>query len=177
MENQKYHPLMKLIHWAMAIIIISLLGMGIYMANWIDKDSTNRMLIYNLHKSFGALALFLIAIRIVVRIAKSAPPLPDSINIVTQALSHLVHLILYVLMILMPLSGYLMSNYFGYPVHLFGLKLPMLVAQNPDLGRFYADAHQFIGFALIGVLGLHISGVIKHRFFDKPESDVLKRMI
>ena len=88
MENQKYHPLMKLIHWAMAIIIISLLGMGIYMANWIDKDSTNRMLIYNLHKSFGALVLFLIAIRIVVRITKSAPPLPDSINIVTQALSH-----------------------------------------------------------------------------------------
>ena len=80
-------------------------------------------------------------------------------------------------MVLMPLSGYLMSNYFGYPVHLFGLPLPMLVEKNIELGKFFAEVHKFIGFAFIAVLILHFAGVIKHRFFDKAENDVLKRMI
>ncbi|MES2676851.1 MAG: cytochrome b [Pseudomonadota bacterium] len=177
MQNQEYHPSMKIIHWTMAVIIIGLLALGFYMAEFMDKESANRMLIYNLHKSFGALVLFLVVIRIFVRMQRSAPPLPDSIDLLTQALSHLVHMILYALMILMPMSGYLMSNYFGYPVHLFGLQLPMLVSPNPDLGKLCANAHEFFGFSFVAVLGLHILGVIKHRFFDKPENDVLKRMI
>ena len=177
MRDQEYHPLMKIIHWTMAVIIIGLLGLGFYMTELLGKDSSNRMFIYDLHKSFGVLVLFLIVIRIVVRIQRSAPPLPDSINLLTQVLSHLVHMTLYVLMILMPLSGYLMSNYFGYPVHLFGLKLPMLVSENPDLGKFCAAAHEFLGFTLLAVLGLHIFGVVKHRFFDKAANNILKRML
>ena len=161
----------------MALIIISLLALGLYITNFLPEDAPNRIMFYDLHKSFGALALILIAIRICVRITKSAPPLPDSINNVTQMLSHLIHLGLYLLMILMPLSGYLMSNYFGYPVHLFGLPLPMLVDANPEYGKFFAEAHEFLGFALIGTIALHIAGVIKHRFFDVPTNDVLGRML
>jgi len=177
MKNQEYHQSMKIIHWTMALIIIGLLAMGIYMTEFLDKSSANRMLIYNLHKSFGALVLFLIVIRIFVRMQRSAPPLPSSIDLLTQSLSHFVHIILYVLMILMPLSGYLMSNYFGYPVYLFTLKLPMLVDKNSDLGKLCANAHEFLGYTLLVLISFHILGVIKHRFFDRPENDVLKRMI
>jgi cytochrome b561 len=92
-------------------------------------------------------------------------------------MGHMVHMLLYGLMIFMPLSGYLMSNFFGYPVHLFGLPLPMLVEKNMALGKFFASTHEILGFAFVAILGLHIAGAIKHRFFDKPENDVLGRIM
>jgi cytochrome b561 len=164
-------------HWLMALIIISLLAIGFYMTTWLDKESANRMTIYNLHKSFGALVLFLVVARIFIRLSKPIPPLPNSISAFVQKIAHLVHILLYGLMIFMPLSGYLMSNYFGYPVHLFGLPLPMLVEKNIEMGKFFADVHKFLGFAFVAILSLHIAGAVKHRFLDKPENDVLKRMV
>jgi cytochrome b561 len=177
MSNQKYHISARITHWIMALIIISLLAVGFYMTNFLDKESTNRMMIYNLHKSFGALVMFLIIVRIFIRLSKPVPPLPDSISKFVQKTAHFVHILLYTLMIFMPLSGYLMSNFFGYPVHLFGLQLPMLVEKNIEMGKFFGEVHEILGFAFVVVLTLHISGAIKHRFFDKPENDVLKRMI
>jgi cytochrome b561 len=163
-------------HWTMALIIIPLLAIGIYMANFLDKEAPNRMMIYGLHKSFGALVLFLIVFRIFVRLSKAVPPLPSSMSVIVQRLSHSVHVLLYLFMILLPLSGYLMSNFFGYPVHMFGIELPMLVEKNPELGQFFHSAHKYLGYGLIAVLLLHIIAVVKHRFFDLPENDVLKRM-
>ena len=177
MYNQKYHLSARIIHWIMALIIISLLVVGFYMTNFLDKEASYRMTIYGLHKSFGALVIFLFVIRIFIRLSKEVPKLPNSIGINTQRLAHLVHFLLYVLMIFMPLSGYLMSNFFGYPVHLFGLSLPMLVTKNIELGQFFASTHKFLGFSFATVLFLHIAGVLKHRFFDIPKNNILKRMI
>ena len=151
--------------------------MGFYMTNLLGAQSSNKMFIYNLHKSFGALVLFLVVVRIFIRLSKPIPPLPNSIHMVIKKLAHSTHLLLYVLMILMPLSGYLMSSYFGYPVHLFGIPLPMLVEKNVDLGKFFGEAHKFLGLSFVALLSLHIGGAMKHRFFDKKENDVLKRMI
>lgn len=160
----------------MALIIISLLSVGFYMTNLLDPEDPNRGFIYGLHKSFGALILCLIVFRIVVRFSTSIPRLPDSIGKLTQKFAHLAHILLYTLMILMPLSGYLMSNSYGYPVHMFGIHLPMIVEKNYELGKLFALAHQILGFSFVVILTLHIAGVVKHRFFEKPENDVLKRM-
>jgi cytochrome b561 len=177
MQNNKYHISARIMHWLMALIIISLLVVGFYMANWMDRDSPYRMTVYGLHKSFGVLVLFLIVARIFIRFSKPVPPLPESIPLTTRKISHLVHILLYVLMILMPISGYLMSTYFGYQINFFGVNLPMLVREDMEMGDFFAKTHEVLGFAFAIVLTLHIAGVIKHRFFDFPENDVLKRMI
>lgn len=173
----KYHPFSRLLHWLMAAIIIFLLGLGIYMADFLSKEAPNRMEIYSLHKSLGVLVLILVLVRIVNRFVNKVPALPDSINKLERIAAHLAHFALYALMIIIPLSGCLMSNYFGYPVHFFGIELPLLVEKNPEFGMFFHEAHKYAAYTLIAVLSLHILGVIKHRFFDKPENDVLGRMI
>jgi cytochrome b561 len=91
-------------------------------------------------------------------------------------LSGLVHFGLYVLLFCVPFSGYLMSNSFGFPVHLFGIKMPFLIGTNYELGKLFAEAHELCAYALLGLVIIHILAVIKHRYFDKPEHDVLKRM-
>jgi len=173
----KYSLSSRIIHWLMALIILSLLGVGIYMTEFLPKDSPNHMAIYDLHKSFGVIALILIFVRIINRFIYKAPALPQSLPKIEIALSHLVHLGLYILMIIVPLSGYLMSNSFGYPAVFFGNELPFLVEQNFERGKFFAETHELSAYGLLGLVALHVLGAIKHRFFDKPENDVLKRML
>ena len=173
----KYPLPSRIIHWLMAVVILFLLGLGMYMTDYLPKDAPNHLEIYSLHKSLGAIVLILIFVRILNRFINKAPKLPYTIKKSEQILSHLGHFGLYVLMLCVPLSGYLMSNSFGYPVHLFSLELPMLVERNFELGKFFADAHGFLAYSLLGLIVIHILAVIKHRFFDRPENDVLKRMI
>lgn len=173
----KYPLTSRILHWLMAAIILFLLGLGIYMTDFMSKEAPNRMEIYNLHKSLGALVLVLIAIRILNRLTFKAPAFPDSLPKIEKIAAHLAHFALYFLMIAMPLSGFLMSNSFGYPVNFFGIELPMLMEKNLELAPLIHESHTIFGYSLIAVIALHVLGVIKHRFFDIPENDVLKRMI
>jgi cytochrome b561 len=80
-------------------------------------------------------------------------------------------------MLIVPLSGYLMSNSYGFEVKFFGLTLPNLISQNIDLAKDFGEIHEISAFSLAGLIALHIVAVIKHRFFDQKENDVLKRML
>lgn len=173
----KYALTSRILHWFMAIVILFLLGLGIYMTDFLSKEAANRMEIYNLHKSLGVMVLILIFIRIVNRLIYKAPALPESLPKFEKILANLGHFGLYILMILVPLSGYLMSNSFGYPVHFFGIEMPFLIEKNFDHGKLFSEAHELSAFTLLGLIALHILGALKHRFFDKPENDVLKRMV
>ncbi len=173
----KYSLSARILHWSMAIVIIGLLGMGIYMKEFLDKEAPNRMMIYNLHKSFGVLILILILIRFLNRLKNKPPHLPYTLPKYERILAHLAHIALYIFMVIVPLSGYLMSNSFGYPAMFFGYEMPFLIAKNFDHGKVFAEIHEVAAYSLLAVVALHILGVIKHRFFDIPENDVLKRMI
>lgn len=177
MTVQKYSLSSRIIHWLMALIILTLLAVGIYMTEFLSKESANRMVIYDMHKSFGVMALILIFLRIINRFVKKTPALPNTMPKYEIILSHLGHFGLYVLMLIVPLSGYLMSNSFGFPVKFFSLEMPILVQNNFELGKFFAEVHELSAYGLLTLIIVHILAVIKHRFFDRPEHDVLKRML
>lgn len=173
----KYPLSSRIIHWLMAVLILFLLGLGIYMTEFLSKEAPNRLEVYSFHKSLGVIALIFIFIRIINRLLVKAPALPKTMPKHEIILAHLGHFTLYVLMVLVPLSGYLMSNSFGYPVNLFSLELPSLVSTNFELGKVFSETHEVCAYSLLGVIVLHVVAVLKHHFFDKPENDVLKRMI
>ncbi|MDX2083506.1 MAG: cytochrome b [Rickettsiales bacterium] len=177
MTNQKYALSSRIIHWFMAILILGILAVGIYMTQFLPKDSPNHLQIYELHKSFGVIALVFIFIRVINRLIFKAPKLPQSMPRIEQILGHLGHLGLYVLMLIVPLSGYLMSNSFGFVVKFFSAELPLLISTDFERGKIFAAIHELGAYALLALIVVHILAVIKHRFFDKPENDVLKRMI
>ena len=172
-----YSKSSKIIHWLMALLIIFLLGLGIYMEEFLAKESSNRMEIYNLHKSLGVLAIILIFTRIANRIIHKAPAPLKTLKNWEKTASHAAHILLYILMVIIPISGYLMSNSFGYQVKFFGIELPFLVEKNFEIGKIFAKTHTYSAFSILGIITIHILGVIKHRFFDNKENDVLKRMI
>ena len=175
-DAQKYPILMRVIHWLMAIGIIGLIASGWYMTS-LDKSVSYKYDIYFWHKSFGTLALFAIALRILVRLISVVPALPDSMPGHEKKLAQLAHFLLYAMMIAVPLSGFLMSDFGGHPIPLFNWATFELLEDNKELAGTLWEIHTTIPYVLLGIIALHILGALKHRYFDKPENDVLKRML
>ena len=175
-DSQQYPALMRIIHWLMAIGMLGLIASGWYMAG-LDKSVSYKYDIYFWHKSFGMLALVAIALRILVRLTSSVPPLPGSMPAYEKKLAHLTHFLLYVMMIAVPFSGFLMSDLGGHPISVFNWFTLELLEDNKDLAGTFWQIHTTIPYVFLGIIALHLAGALKHRFFDKPENDVLKRML
>lgn len=174
---QQYHRISKIFHWAMALLIFGQIAGGVFMVYFIDSESSfSRSDFYSLHKSFGVLVIILVAFRVINRLINKPPAIPATINKVERFLAHAGHISMYALMFLIPISGYLMSNSFGYSVKLFSIELPYLVERNYGIAPLFKTAHFYFGYILLTVIILHILATIRHRYFDKKENDILKRM-
>lgn len=173
------HPLypctLRTLHWLIAALILGLIAVGYYMAGIADDDPL-RGTLYGLHKSFGVAALVLIAIRIAVRLRHTIPPLPSSLPRLERRAAHAAHILLYIGMVGVPVSGLVMSMAGGHGVAFFGIPLPNPMETDRALAKLAHDAHGILPYVLLGVIALHIAGELKHRFFDRPEHDVLARM-
>lgn len=89
----KYALTSRILHWVMAVLIIFLLGLGIYMNDFLDKDSVNRLDVYNLHKSLGVVVLILVFLRIINRLLTRTPALPFAISALEKNWQNLVILL------------------------------------------------------------------------------------
>lgn len=179
MSATKYPLPMRLIHWTMSIITICLLIVGFLMTGWwSDKPFTGDL--YFWHKSFGVVILILIFVRISTRWGyRNDIPNMDGLPFYERWLAHAVHGLLYVFLVIQPLSGYLTSSFHpespGVPFF-FGY-LPDIFNKSQELADFFAQVHNISAYCILILLFLHVAGVIKHRFFDKPENDSLRKML
>ena len=86
------------------------------------------------------------------------------------------HSLLYLLMIAMPVSGWMMSSAKGFPVVWFGvLPLPDLIEKNHDVGELLQEVHETLGVVLLTLLAVHVAAAIQHHVKDRD--DVLSRML
>lgn len=170
-----YGFISKSFHTVMAIMIIGLLVVGLYME---DLDvSPYKFKLYGLHKSFGALVLALVILRLSWRLL-SPPPgmLTKTMKDWEINLAKVIHVSLYFAMFLMPLSGWLMSSAANYPVSVFGLvQLPDLVAPGEERAELYKQVHELVGYTFILLIALHVLGALKHHFINKDNT--LRRMM
>lgn len=175
-DSQKYPVLIRILHWLMAIGLLSLIASGWYMAG-LDKSVSYKYDIYFWHKSFGVIALLAVVLRLLVRLVSSIPSLPATIPAHERKLAHLTHFMLYLMMFAVPLSGILMSDFGGHPISVFNWFTLEMLEDNKDLAGTFWQIHTTIPYVFLGIIALHFIGALKHRFMDKPENDVLKRML
>lgn len=134
------------------------------------------MAIYGIHKATGATLLFLIILRFTWRLMNPVPQLPKTLHPWHHRLAKLSPIALYMLLFLMPLSGFTLSEAAGYPIDVYGLfTLPMILPKNMEVSKIAAMVHKYASFTLIGALGLHISAALYHHFILK--TNVLNRML
>lgn len=156
-----------ILHWLLALIVITLLCVGLYMTSL--KVSPEKLKIYGLHKEFGIVVLTLVIIRILWRFINITPKL--TIPHWERMAALAVHWALYILILAMPMTGWLMSSAAGFPVSFFGLvTLPNLIAPNDYLRHFFAQTHEILAIILIALIGLHFLATLKHHFYDKDDT-------
>jgi cytochrome b561 len=171
----RYSATQRLLHWAMALIIFTAIGLGLY-ASYLQIGTPLRRELLFIHKSLGMTALVLVALRILYRAMIGAPDYVPALSRINTSAAHLAHLMLYGLMLVMPFSGYFFSVAGGHGVPWFGLfEWPLILPHDEALSETGELAHQWGAYALYVLLAGHIAAVVWHQWVKRD--CVLARMI
>jgi cytochrome b561 len=154
------------LHWAIALLVIGEFAWGWWMQQIPKQPVGPRVDAFNLHKSIGLLILALMAVRILWWLSHRPPPLPP-MSAWQAGLARLTHLALYALLVAQPLSGYLGSEFSGYPVKFFGATLPAWGGRNAALKDALSALHLAVSWAIAAFVVLHVAGALKHALLDR----------
>lgn len=179
MERTRYILAQRLLHWLIALLVLSMLAVGLTFMTLeyegtveaFGNDATNAL--YTYHKTFGILVLLLMLLRALLRWAFPPPPYPVSLSPFERVASRTVHGLFYPLLIAMPLIGWAATAAGDYPVQFFNLTLPGLIAEDKDLSQTLFQLHGAIGLLLILLILLHVAGALRHW---RRKDGVMRRM-
>jgi len=162
------------LHWAMTVLILVLFLLGWYMVD-LPKGSAERTYFFGLHKSIGLTVAALLVLRIGWRLWTPRLAPAEGLTRWQRKLSILTHRLLYVFMLLQPLTGYISSSFAGYPTRFWGLPLPQWAGKDPVLNELFSGVHKSCSMLLALLVGLHICGALAH--LSGRHENVLRRML
>ena len=131
------------------------------------EDTPGSAVYFALHISLGVTAALLIALRLLWRLGHSPAPLPATLPLWEVKLANLTHVLLYVLLLLMPVTGYMDAAFSGEPATFFGFTLPGWAARVDGLKELFFTAHSFLAWVLVALIAMHVLGTLKHLIIDK----------
>ncbi|MCK9379841.1 MAG: cytochrome b [Sulfuritalea sp.] len=162
------------LHWLIAVAIAGSFSVGLYMADL--PLSPQKLKLYSWHKWAGVTIFLVVMVRLGWRLSHRPPQLPAGMPAWQRKVAEATHVLLYVLMIVIPLSGWLMSSAKGFQTVWFGvLPLPDLLAKNEALGKLLEEVHELLNWSTAAVVVAHLGAALKHHFIDRD--DVLTRML
>jgi len=171
--DNKYGVVAKTFHWLLFLMLTFSVVAGNFLASM--PKGPEKLQAAGMHKSFGALILMLIMLRLVWKLINKTPQLPDETTAVEAFAAKAMHWGLYGLMFAQPLSGIMMSQAAGFPVSFFGFfEFPVFLSKDPELAKTFLSIHGTVWIILvISVIG-HAGAALQHHFIKKD--NVLKQM-
>lgn len=178
----KYSAVAMILHWLIAFAVIFMLIWGRYMTG-LPKGAFERLEAFQLHQSIGLTILMLTLLRIAWRLRHPVPPKPEGLRPWEQNLRKGTHIGFYVLLIIIPLSGWAVASTssLGVPIEYFGqFEWPFIspltdIDNKQDVHEAFEGAHEYLGWGMIALLVLHLAGILKHTFILKDA--LWKRMV
>jgi cytochrome b561 len=169
----RYDNVAITLHWLIAILIIGMLALGWYMTDL--PKGPERNYLYNLHKSFGVVTLVLVFIRIFWRLGHRPPALLGAIPAWMHKASNGMHHLLYLAMAVMPLSGFIGSNFGKRGIVFFGIPLPKLGFPSHTVSKLMDATHSTTAWVIAILAGLHLLAALYHQFILKDK--LVQRML
>jgi cytochrome b561 len=155
-----YSPTAKLLHWVMAPIVITLIPVGLVMADL--KPGALQDWLFVFHESLGVTVLALILLRIGNRLRGAPPPAPI-LSPLERAVSVSVHRALYALLLVTPILGWFALSAYGLGPSFFWLgHLPQLIGKDEPLSKILFAVHEAAGLTIAALVVLHFSGALRH---------------
>ncbi len=162
------------LHWIIALLIFVAFPLGLYMHDL--PLSPTKLKLFSYHKWIGVTVFILALVRISWRGIHHPPPLPASLPSWERFFAQSVHYLLYLLILAIPMSGWLMSSAKGIQtVYLGILPLPDLVPKDKVLGDALLEVHESLNYTMLALVVAHVAGAFKHHFMD--HDDIMARML
>lgn len=172
---ERYGVVTKCLHWTIAFGTIGLIGLGWYMVglSYYDRGYNSAL---TWHKSLGMIVLALALLFVVWKQFSRSPRLPASISSAQRLAATAAHHLLFLMMILIPITGYLISTSAGMPIAIFDwFEIPALIPVGERLRDLAIDIHFYCAYGT-GVLAAgHAAAALKHQFVDRD--GILARML
>ena len=178
--SQSYSPVTKTLHWLTALLILSAFPLGLLANNApfaTSDEIATKALLFSLHKTIGVTAFFTALARILWALTQTPPADLHPTRRLETFAAHLVHWLLYISMLLVPLTGWInhaASTGFAPIWGPFGQSLP-LVPKSETVSALFSAGHWVFTKILLASVALHIAGALKHVFIDRDET--LRRML
>lgn len=170
----RYSAVAQGFHWVIAGLIVTQFTLA-----WMADDlplGMHKLALLARHKSFGMTVLMLAVLRLLWRLFNRPPELPAGMSKAERILAKSTHVLFYILLFAMPLTGWLMSSAKNYSVSWFGrFTWPDLIGKNEQAFELLKTTHHTLSWLLLAIAILHILAALKHHFWNKD--DVLRRML
>ncbi|HEY4555324.1 MAG TPA: cytochrome b [Lysobacter sp.] len=160
----RWGPVSQLLHWAIALLVTAIGAIGLWMGGL--PNSPRKIEVYALHKSLGLTLLALVLVRIAWRAYAGAPAALPGQPRWQMRIASATHAGLYALLLAMPLTGWLLNAWGGYPLQWFGLfNLPRLLPRDRELHEFAATLHEAGFWLLCALVVAHVAAALYHHLF------------
>ena len=169
-----YSTTAKFFHWTAALLILTIVPMGLLMGRIPDGPLKDNLFYY--HKSLGALILFLMTLRLIYRFSRGAPLPEPSLKPWEILVSETVHWTLYAMLLATPLVALWAYSVYGQPAPFFGIfTIGPFTAKNEHLAERIFYVHTWMGWAVAALLCMHIAAALQHYVIRRD--GVMQRML
>jgi cytochrome b561 len=169
-----YTPVARLLHWVTAALVLTLIPVGLIMVHLLKAGPAQDFL-FALHESLGVTVMAIVYFRIAYRVTHPPAPLPPEIPDFYRIAGQSVHYLLYALLAVQPILGWIGTSAFRAPVHFFWIELPPIWPENRAFSDRVFWVHLAIGLAIAALVCLHAGAGLFHHFIRRDV--VLMRML
>jgi cytochrome b561 len=161
LDTQRYSRTAIALHWLIALLLVANLLLGYFHGDF-GKSAERWLMFY--HKATGITVLALTLIRIGWRLAYRPPAFDPVLKPWEARLARAVHFLFYLLLLAIPLTGWMLSSSSDRPTNYFGLFeiAPLPVSRSDEAHDLFEGAHELLGKLVIGLIVLHVAGALKH---------------
>lgn len=167
----KYDPFARVLHWLIVLLLTAQ-----YIVAWTMPEihrGTRPAGLIVVHLDLGAFIIGVMIVRVLWRIVRKEPDVVEGTSF-TRGVAYLTHGLLYLLLIVQPVMGWINASSRGWQVTLFGVNLPALAATGSAIGHTLGDVHQLLAWVMLALIGLHVAAALYHQWVLRDR--VLRRM-
>jgi len=170
-----YDPVARVVHWLVAALAVGVVALGWALVA-APRETGSRAVLLLLHRSVGLSILALMAFRVLWRLGHPPPPLPADFPRIEALAAHASHVLLYLVFLVMPVSGYLSAAAAGHPVSFFGLfPISPVLQENNRLSEAAIAVHLVGQFLLYALVVIHVAAALMHRIVRR--NGIFERML
>ncbi|MEI2386280.1 cytochrome b [Breoghania sp. JC706] len=173
-DEVAYGATARSFHWVTAALVLTMIPAGIAMGN-VPSGALQNFL-FDFHRSCGVVLFVITAGRLLWRLKSPPAPIIEDIPALQRLVAHIVHVLLYVLLLVQPIIGWIGTSAFGAPITVFWLfVLPPVVGKDKAMADTFFELHETLGLAMAALVLMHIAGALYHHYIRRDRT--LMRMV